>query len=194
MIEFEEGDDALAQIRSFRGTIRVMETPVLPEAQQEYFSLNRKNTDIPDEDELQLLSELLADQSTPDETIKTVLVRLTNSTDVKAFRNIESYASAASGSLQSFALLCLEISRMRLETSLSDEEVGYIAGGLGGHDQKLRFFILVFPADESGFTTNQLQLTQEEFRQTFEAVGGTPEVFDAGPLFLSMVVLLPVMV
>ncbi len=193
MIEFDEGDDALAQIRNFRGIIRVMETPVRPETQQEYFNLNKENTDSPDDDEIRLLSEFLADENTPAETIRKVLVRLTNSADVKAFRSIESFASAAPESLRSFALLCLEISRMRIESSLSDEEVGYIAGGLGGHDQKLRFFILVFPSDDSGFTPSQLQLTQDEFRQAFTNAGGTPEVFDAEPLFLAMVVLLPVM-
>lgn len=194
MIEFEEGDDALNQIRNFQGTIKVMETAVVPAVQQEFFRLNHDISGIPDDKELPILCDLLFEESVSEENIKSILVKLTNSTEVKAFRSVERFALEAEGELRSFALLCLEISRMRLENSLSDEEVGYIAGGLGGFDQKLRFFMMVFPSGEEGFTSRQLQLTQDEFRTAFESVGGVPEVFDAGPLFLAMVFLLPVTV
>lgn len=194
MIEFEEGDDALYQIRNFPGSVKVMETPVAPAVQQEFFRLNRKITGIPDDHEISILSDLLFEESVSEENIKSILVKLTNSAEVKAFRSVERFAQQAGSDLRSFALLCLEISRMRIENSLGDEDVGYIAGGLGGFDQKLRFFLLVFPAGDDGFTAGQLQLTQDEFRSTFESIGGVAEVFDAGPLFLAMVFLLPVTV
>lgn len=193
MIEFDEGEDALEQIRNFNGPIRVMETPVLPATQQEYFRLNLHHGDVPDEDELEGLIETLDAGVADAETLKLVMVKLTNSNDVKAYRCIERFASEqADEAIRPLALLCLEISKMRIETSLSDEQIGYIAGGMGGHDLKLRFFMMVFPNDETGFTDQQLQLVHDEFRLAIESVGGVTEVFDNNMQFVGIVFLLPV--
>ncbi len=77
------------------------------------------------------------------EALKDYLVGLSMNVGVEEYRKIEEIVqqTEAQPSVNKLAVVCLQYARLFLEHSLTDEAIGFISGGLGGKDNKMRYYI-----------------------------------------------------
>jgi len=147
-----------------RGNIRVLETEATVEQQLEFLRYSEnlhkdlKNTSIDD------LIELLqnAESSFPDK--KYAMTLLSISGELKAFRALENYSrNEVEPDLHNWLSISLAQARIALEAELSDERQIFIASGLGGKGNKLRF-CAIFKAEQlRPFSDYQRKLIEQEF-------------------------------
>ena len=122
----------------------LMESAIALSVQDEYFNLS-KSIDFGNIDFKDVLkkSETLFFENTPIETKKRMLILLAHRGTVESFRILEKYLKISEGNLRDWALLSLKECRMFLESALLKEESGFISTGLGGRDNKLRYYFIV---------------------------------------------------
>jgi len=129
-------------ISSLPENFSILEEQIDVELQMEYFNYSR---DIKTKFSVELILQHQADLFNPDVPIdekKSLLVLLAAQEKVEAFRTIEKYAKNPDPELREWSILALQESRMVIQSSLMDEQQVYISTGLGGKEQKLRYFVV----------------------------------------------------
>ncbi len=81
---------------------------------------------------------------------KEILARLATIEKVECYRVIEAFLEIAEEDLHDWALLALNESRMLLESKILDENQVFISTGLGGKEEKLRYFVALMSRTKSG--------------------------------------------
>jgi len=171
----------------------ILEEQIDVELQLEYFNYARDiNNHFSDEMILQHITDLF-DQNVPFEEKKNLLVLLASQEKVEAFRAIEKYTKMPDVKLRDWSILALQESRMVLQSSLMDEQQVYISTGLGGRDQKLRYF-LVFIGNENVVRYSELQqkVIQNELEYAIQNNKGIFEEINFDENLAVSVFLLPV--
>jgi len=180
-------------ISSLPENFSILEEQIDVELQMEYFNYGRDlKAAFSDELILQHQTDLF-DPEIPIDEKKNILILLASQEKVEAFRTIEKYAKNPDPELREWSILALQESRMVIQSSLMDEQQVYISTGLGGKEQKLRYFV-VFIGKENNveFSLVQQKLIKNELEYSIHKNGGNIEEvkFDAN-LAIS-VLLLPV--
>jgi len=143
-------------ISSLPENFSILEEQIDVELQMEYFNYGRDLKEIfPDELIMQHQTDLF-DPHIPIDEKKNILVLLASQDKVEAFRTIEKYAKNPDPELREWSILALQESRMVLQSSLMDEQQVYISTGLGGKEQKLRYFV-VFIGNEKVINYSAIQ-------------------------------------
>jgi hypothetical protein len=173
------------------GKLKVLEQQIDMDLQVEYYECSRRLKNEVDEawamDQIKYLSE-------PEyslEVRKNILARLASIERVECYRTIESYVETADESIKDWAFLALNESRMHLETQLLEENQIFISTGLGGREQKLRYFVVVMTRDKSGMTVSQKKVIQNEFEFILRRFDAELEEVSYSGYLASMLLLLP---
>lgn len=162
---FKQFHDSFSNLE---GHFHVLEQRIPVEVQMEYFKnseLKRKQqpdhvlTDAESEETYALLQL----ESSSAEDKKEYLTQLAMSKSVKAYRLLEQYARHPHADVANWAYLALMESRISLESELSDEKQIYISTGLGGKEDKLRFYALFLSAGNLPFQDYQRNVIEREF-------------------------------
>lgn len=171
----------------------VLEEQIDLELQMEYFNYSRDlKSNVPAEMILQHQTDLF-DEFIPLDEKKNLLVLLASQEKVEAFRVIERYAKEPDPELRDWSILALQESRMVMQSSLLDEQQVYISTGLGGRDQKLRYFVVLIGRDELiGYTSVQKKLVQTELEFTISKSDGELEEMNFHKNLAIGIMLLPV--
>ncbi len=175
---FEKSNDIMAEfedpykkfqnsMQHIHAKLHVLDTPIPIEVQSQYFQLSQKVRDGLNKDIVLNQKESLFDPEYEHEFKKRLLLSLAALDDVDAYRTIERYNEAPDDYLSDFAKIALEECKMNLERSLSDEEQIFVSTGLGGREDKLRFFIVFFSKEEHAFTDFQVERTRKEVEFAF---------------------------
>jgi hypothetical protein len=182
-----------AAISSLPENFSILEEQIDVELQMEYFNYSR---DMKTSFSGELISHHQSDLFNPDVPIegkKKLLVLLASQDKVKAFRTIEKYVSNPDPELHAWSILALQESRMVIQSSLMDEQQVYISTGLGGKDQKLRYFV-VFIGSENvpEYTSVQQRLIQTELEFGLKNNHGDLEEINFQDNLAIAILLLPV--
>ncbi len=122
----------------------LIDEPIDLSIQQEYFSFSETmDFDNVDYEEVLTESDKLFDKHTPIELKKRILILLAHLGTAESCRILEKYLKISEGNLRDWALLSLKECRTFLESVLLQEESGFISTGLGGKDNKLRYYFIV---------------------------------------------------
>lgn len=171
----------------------ILEEQIDIELQMEYFNYGRDiKAHFTDEMILQHMTDLF-DQNVPLEEKKNLLVLLASQEKVEAFRTIEKYTKTPDPELREWSILALQESRMVIQSSLMDEQQVYISTGLGGKDQKLRYFV-VFIGNENvvEYSAVQQKVIQNELEYAIQKNKGILEEISFDENLAVSVLLLPV--
>lgn len=173
-------------------SFHILEELVPIEEQMEYFRyFDRLRT----ANEPFVRDEEIATLFSPDATIeqkKRSLTLLASIPDVGAYRAIETYQSSpAEPELKNWASIALVGSRIVLNSDLSGKQQVYISSGLGGHDQKLRFFSLFTTKLRENFTDLQKEIVEREFKFQLEKAEVEIEEFEIKENYFSILMLFP---
>jgi len=142
--------------------------------------------------DVEIISEKLHDISVLDKEKKELLVELSFSDDVKAFRLIESYKGICTDELKNWATLSLQKSRAHIEHSLSNDDKIYISSGLGGSGNKLRYFFVLSSSDNVDFSNLHQDILKKEIEYTLKKYGGFAESTVFYNYFVTIVCLIPI--
>jgi len=144
-----------------------MEEAIDLSIQQEYFNLSKK-FDFNNVDYKEVLKESknLFSENTPLETKKRILILLAHFGTTESYRTLEKYLNRSERSLRDWALLSLKECRMFLESDLLEEEGGFISTGLGGKDNKLRYYFIV--SSKNGLTFSESH--RDTLKRGFETI------------------------
>jgi hypothetical protein len=109
-------------------------------------------------------SDKLFDEHTPIEFKKRILILLAHLGTPESCRTIEKYLKISEGNLRDWALLSLKECRTFLESVLLQEEQGFISTGLGGKDNKLRYYFIVSSKDALPFSETDKNTLRRGFQ------------------------------
>jgi hypothetical protein len=132
--------------------------------QEEYFSFSETiDFDNLDYEEILTESDKLFDKHTPIESKKRILVLLAHLGTAESCRTVEKYLKISEGNLRDWALLALKECRTFLESLLLQEEGGFISTGLGGKDNKLRYYFIAGSKDGLPFSETHRKTLKKGF-------------------------------
>lgn len=178
-------------MEQLHGRLHILNKAIPVEEQSLYFRYSQKvRFDLNEEIVLGKIEALFDPEYEP-EFKKRLLLSLAALDSVEAYRAIEKYNSAPDDYLINWAVLALEESKMNLQKSLSDEEQVFISTGLGGLDDKLRFFVVFFTNNEDELTDFQFDRANKELNYTFEKYNTCVETAVRHRDYFSIKVLFP---
>ncbi|MDR0537822.1 MAG: hypothetical protein LBH04_07270 [Tannerellaceae bacterium] len=186
---------SLAPFNKTNAPISIFEQRVPVEVQMEYFSYSNKlrneKVQISDED-CQSFGEQIRDEEKTLEQKRYMLSALAVSGKPQAFRILEEYTSLnLAPEIANWAYMAFMESRITLESELLEERHIYISTGLGGKDNKLRFFVLLLSKDRQPFLDFQKQIIQTEFEYNLTQKDCELERIDISDTYVELLVLIP---
>ena len=140
------------------------------------------------------LENILINSETTIDDKKNALVELSMSGDVKAYRMIEKYKDICDDEIKKWTILAFQKSRAHIEHELSNDVKIYISSGLGGSENKLRYFFVLTTNNKEKFTDFQKNLLKKEidfFLNKNESIAEKITFYD---YFVSILCLVPLQI
>jgi hypothetical protein len=175
------------------GKYKILEEQIDIDLQVDFFELidklSKKN-----EVEKDVNTELkeLFEQNTTIQEQKIILAKLSNSETTEAYRAIEQFINSGNHKLKDWGILALQHCRLNLESHLLDEQKIFISTGLGGEDDKLRYFIVCKLKSNIAITNTIKKLIKTEFEFTFKESTAVIEKIQYYNTYFSILGLIPI--
>lgn len=173
------------------GKYKILEEQIDINLQIEFFELinelSKANKGLTD---IQFEIEQLFNLETTIEEQKYILIKLSDNETPEAYRAIERYIKSGNKILKSWSVLALQHCRINLESHFLDEQKTLISTGLGGKDDKLRYFIAC--KLNSNITNTQKKLVQTEFEILFKKNNSEIEKIQYFDKYFSVFGLIPI--
>jgi len=145
------------------GNLKILEQQIDMDLQMEYYDCSRKIREEKDEAWAREHLQYLEEPGYSEDVKKEILARLASMANVDCYRAIESFLSSAEEPLRTWAVLALNESRMVLESRIMDENQVFISTGLGGKDDKLRYFVVLMTRSRVDLSSTQQMVISNEF-------------------------------
>jgi len=172
--------------------VSIMEDTIDVDLQVEYFEYSKRISTEYDGDWALDQIELLKEDEYPINGKKQILARLATMEDVSAYRAIEAYASDPDRELRDWSILALQESRMHLESHFLEENQVFISTGLGGKENKLRYFVVLIARNREILTAFQAKIIRDEFSYVTKKYDGEIEDFKSSGYLAAMTMLIPI--
>jgi len=188
----DDSDDRLHQIlRSMPERFAIAKTGVNASTQQEYlaFTANVEREPYSEED-IPARSEALFKSTTSTEEKKHILARLAHTGTLDAYRILEQFAETAEPELQGWGTLALHECRLLLEQDW-EEPVGIVMTGLGGEEDRLRYFVAVCSEGRAALVEAQPAIIESAFSATCERLGSILEEVQIHGNYATLQILVP---
>ncbi|MFC1982271.1 hypothetical protein ACFLV5_00540 [Chloroflexota bacterium] len=143
------------------------------------------------EEDISTKSHSLFIPSTSPEDKKETLAVLAHRGTLEAYRTIERFLETAEHALKDWGMLALQECRMFLEGSLSDRNVGILMTGLGGENNRLRYFFVIRSRDDDALTTAQERTIKQGFSYICSKFDSILEEIQSHHYYATMKVLIP---
>ncbi len=173
------------------GTLKVLEQQIDMDLQVEYYESSMKLNKEFDEEWALEKARYLYEPGYSLQVKKEILARLATLEKVEAYRYIEAFLDTGEEDLQDWAVLALNENRMLLESKFLDESQVFISTGLGGKDEKLRYFVVLLSRSNLDINETQLKVIKNEFDFILGKVGAEVEEISYSEDMASILLLLP---
>ena len=153
MNDMKRNNDNPENSKNVLDSFILIDEPIDLSIQEEYLSFSETiDFDNVDYEEVLMGSDRLFDKHTPIELKKRILILLAHLGTPESCKILEKYLRISERNLRDWALLSLKECRTFLESVLLQEEGGFISTGLGGKDNKLRYYFIVSSKDGLPFS------------------------------------------
>jgi hypothetical protein len=188
----DKNDEIRYFLENIPDAFQIMETGIDIETQKEYFEYSDSfdRGQLSDEKTLHLGSILHRVDSEPI-VKRRGLTLLAHLGTITAYRQIEKYYENPDPELKAWAALALQECRMFLESTLLDDSVGFIATGLGGLMDKMRFYFLVLSSTGTEFTATQQEIIESELGLVAKNLNCIVETLKPSGTFVELTALVP---
>lgn len=186
--------------RNIDGDIHIMERSIPVELQVEYFRFagNYKKRLPPgfaatDEQCEEWYAQMTGQpDAVPSALARDLLVKLAASRNPKAFNLLKQYVQQDPKPAElDWAYLALMESEVSLSAELSEKQQVYIATGLGGKGDKLRFYMLIPSKDLQAFKEYEKQVIEREFNYYFPKADCEVENLLVNTNYVELFILIP---
>jgi len=189
-------DDYDDQIRDIFDNIPerliLAENGVDPSVQQEYLEYTKDlDFDQYSEEYISTRSCNLFSTNTTLDYKKETLVILAHLGTLEAYRTIEMFLKTAEKPLGAWGVLALHECRMFLENSLSDRNSGILMTGLGGENNRLRYFFIIRSRSDVTLTGIQKETIERVFSHVCGKFNSILEDIQTCQYYVKMKVLIP---
>lgn len=177
------------------GHFHILEQRVPVELQMEYFKYSeqmRKEKPVLTDVDYGIFFQRLSDPEVTTDHKKYILSVLATSRQVKVYRMLEDYVQEPGQDVRDWAYMALMESRIALESELSDEKQIYISTGLGGRNEKLRFYVLILSKGLKPFQEYQRNVVEREFAYSLSRENCEMERLKIEELYVELIFLIPV--
>jgi hypothetical protein len=170
----------------------IVERPIDLSVQKEYLDLS-DSIGIDDVNYEEALTEAdrLFVQGTPIEAKKRILILLAHLGTMESSKILERYLKVSEGTLKDWAILSLKECRMFLESVLLKEEGGFISTGLGGKDNKLRYYFIVGTREGRTLARGEREVLEEGFKGSSDEYETEIEEINVATNYALMRILVP---
>lgn len=170
---------------------KILEEIIDVDVQKEFFDSSQRLLFDHENDRIEQLIDIINNNNNELSEQKIALQKLAMIDNVEAFRAIEAYNQNPRPELKAWSVLSLQQSRMVIQSSLLDEQQVFISTGLGGKDNKLRYFV-IFPYKTVDFISPIQQKTLKNELEFFVSqYEGTVEDFAVFDKYATTTILLP---
>ena len=174
------------------GSFNIMEDNIDVDLQMEYFEYSRKMAGELESDWAMERLEHLEDPGVSVKEKRQLLARLASVEDVGAYRAIERYVKAPDPGLKEWAMLALQESRMHLESELLEENQIFISTGLGGRNEKLRYFVVLIARNREKLSGPQQKIINIECQDVMKRFDAEMEEISFSGYLSTVLLLLPI--
>jgi DNA mismatch repair ATPase MutS len=143
------------------------------------------------EKELINKSKKLFLDTTPSNIKIELLVKLGCFGTVKSYRILEKFYNNCDKELKTWSALALQKSYILLESHLTDSNSGFISTGLGGKDNCLRFFYVIFSTTCKPFNITEKKIINLEFEEICKKINSKIETIDFQEDYSCLMILIP---
>lgn len=172
--------------------LTILQDEIDIQLQMEYFEYARKHKKIKKDDILKDKEQLFNPELIPEKK-KELLISLASLNDISAYRTIEKYAAEQPDEeLVDWSKLALNESRMQIESMLLDEKQIFISTGLGGKENKLRYFVVLINKEDKPFSDFQKSIIEKEFNFALKKQEAEIEEFNYIERFVTIVPIIPI--
>jgi hypothetical protein len=192
--EINNPNDFFDFLKSINNNYTIVDVEVPVNIQTRYAKmLMKEKQNIVKESDLDEIKKKLYDEDISFNEKRKLLVRLSESDNVTFFRLLEDYKKQAPKELKDWAILAYQHSKVLLENSLLSEDRILISTGLGGRDDKLRYFFVLFAKDQTHSLTDwQKSIIQTELELLVKMRKDIDlECFDFSDTYVKIKMLLP---
>ncbi len=188
----DKPEDIRGFLENLPDTYDILEEGIDFRTQKEYIELSKTIGQHAHTDkEIFSQSCILFDNDQPIKQKKIILLLLAHLGTIEAFRQIEKYYNNPDKDLKQWTLLSLQECKMFVESSILDKNTGFISTGLGGYDNRLRYYFLILPSTDRPFTKTQKDIIRDEFAIACSDLNSILETFDFFDTFAKFIILVP---
>ena len=162
---FDSLNDFLSQIND---NVSIISGNIPVEIQMQYYKLLEQIYGKSDKTQVANNAQKLFSKDVDIEEKKKILVSLALFDDVNFFRIIEKYYKSPNKELKQWALMAYHHAKVNLENSFLSEKKILISTGLGGKNNKLRYFVVLLADNQDiAFTETQKKVIKNEIEIVF---------------------------
>ncbi len=184
--------DKIKQIFGKIPDFSILEEKVDMDLQLEYFEFSKNVKEELDPDQVVLKMDDIFNLKLDEALRKERFAEMASVEVVEVYRTIEKYVNSGQLELRSWAILALQESRMLLESRLLDENKVFISTGLGGKNDKLRYFIVLLHNKQLGFTAVHQKVVRNETEIMIKKQKGEVEKLSFHHGYATLMVLIPI--
>ena len=170
----------------------ILEEQVDLDLQMKYFKFSKKVKEGLDEENILTHINDLFNPDIEKEEKKRLMVSLASIDSIEALRALEKYVKEADESLDKWAILAYQESRMLIETSLLGEQQMFISTGLGGKGNLLRYFAVIIGKNEREFSNTEKKLITDELEFALGHHESILEEIDFHQGYVSTLTMIPI--
>ncbi|HUU26232.1 MAG TPA: hypothetical protein VM123_00335 [archaeon] len=189
----DETDDQIRDIlHDIPERLKIAEEGVDFSLQQEYLEFTQNlDFDKYSEEDISARSQSLPSKNTPHEDKKEILAILAHRGTVESYRTIERFLKTGEQELEGWSTLALQECRMFLENSLLDRSDGMLMTGLGGENNRPRYFLIIRSRSDAAFTSAQKATVERVFSSICDRFDSILEEIQFHLNYATMKVLIP---
>jgi len=185
---FDSLNDFLSQMND---NVSIISSDIPVEIQMKYYEHLEENADKLNKDNIDKRSQMLFSPEVALEEKKKLLVALASFDDVKFFRIVEKYNQHPDPDLKHWASMAYNHAKINLENSFLPNKKVLISTGLGGKENKLRYFVvLVSDNMKTPFTETQKKVIKNEIEIVFKENNVEMETLDFQDNYVTLKMLL----
>jgi hypothetical protein len=171
--------------------LEIIEDKIPIDEQIDYFDTSKRIRKYDDIENALIVKNLLFNELTVLPLKREILSKLALIDKPEAFRTIEKYLINPDKKLTNWAKLALLESRMLLESSILEQNHILISSGLGGKNNKLRYFLVVFLKEGLLFDETRKKVIANEFDEVLKKNNCNAEKLRFFKNFFTLTVLIP---
>jgi len=192
MNDMKRNEDNREHSKNILNSLTLIDEAIDLSIQEEYFSFSETiDFDNVNYEEVLTESDKLFFKHTPIESKKRILILLAHLATAESCRTLEKYLNISEGNLRDWALLSLKECRTFLESVLLQEEGGFISTGLGGKDNKLRYYFIVSSNDGLPFSETHRDTLRRGFETISPKYKSEIEEINFGATYVIIGILIP---